>query len=150
MQPLTLPDAGRPDPARTERGHYPLWQEIPTRFGDLDPLGHVNNVAVAQLCEESRVRFGRLVHEQVGNSLHRLVLASCTVHYLAETRYPDPVEVGIGVARIGRSSYSIAQALYQRGNCVALAESTLVHAPVTGVLPLPDDVKAVLAGYRLT
>lgn len=145
-----IPESVRPHPSRTERHHYPLWQEIPVRFGDLDPLGHVNNVAIAQLYEESRVRFGRIVVERSGPGLHRLVLASLNVHYLAETRYPDPVEVGIGVARIGRSSYSLAQALYQGDRCVGLADSTLVHAPATGVRPLPDDVRAVLETYLLT
>lgn len=145
-----IPESVRPDPARTERHHYPLWQEIPIRFGDLDPLGHVNNVAIAQLYEESRVRFGRIVIERSGPGLHRLVIASLRVHYLAETHYPEPVEVGIGVAGIGRSSYSLAQALYQGGRCVGLADSTLVHAPTTGVRPLPDEAREVLASYRLT
>lgn len=149
MQQSIVPESVRPDPARAERHHYPLWQEVQTRFGDMDPLGHINNVAVAQLYEESRVRFGRMVAERCGPGLHRLVLVAINVHYLAETRYPDPVEVGIGVARIGRSSYTLAQALYQHGKCVGLADSTMVHAPVTGVVPLPDDVRTVLEGLRL-
>ena len=150
VEPLLIPESVRPDPARAERGHYPLWHEIPTRFGDLDPLGHVNNVAVNQLYEESRVRFGQELQRRCGSALHRLVLASMTVHYIAETYYPDPVEAGIGVARIGRSSYALAQVLYQRGRCVGVADSTLVHAPVTGVLPLPGDVRAVLDELRLS
>jgi acyl-CoA thioester hydrolase len=145
-----VPQPVRPDPTRAHRHHYPLWEQVPVRFGDLDPLGHVNNVAIAQLYEESRVRFGRILVERSGATLHRLVLASLTVHYLAETHYPEPVEVGIGVARIGRSSYALAQALYQGGRCVGVADSTLVHAPATGVLPLPDDVRATLATFLLT
>jgi acyl-CoA thioester hydrolase len=150
VEPLLIPESVRPDPSRADRGHYPLWHEIPTRFGDLDPLGHVNNVAISQLYEESRVRFGQVLQERCGPSLHRLVLASITVHYIAETHYPDPVEAGVGVARVGRSSYALAQVLYQRGQCVGMADSTLVHAPITGVVPLPDDVRAMLNDLRLT
>lgn len=145
--PFTAPV--RPDPARAERHRYPLWQEFTTRFGDLDPLGHVNNVAIAQLYEESRVWFGRMVMERAGAGLHRLVLAAVSVHYLAETQYPEPVDIGIGVTRIGSSSYSLAQALYQRGRCVGLADATLVHAQPTGVQPLPDPFRAELEHYQV-
>jgi acyl-CoA thioester hydrolase len=145
-----IPATGRPDLSRTERQHYPLWHEIPTRFGDLDPLGHVNNVATVRLYEESRIWFNRRLQQHAAEGLQRLVLAGMNVHYLAETQYPDPVEAGIGVARIGRSSYSLAQVLYQRGRCVGLADSTLVHAPATGVLPLPDAFRAALEAVRLT
>ena len=144
-----VPETVRPDPARTERHRYPVWLEVPTRFGDLDSLGHLNNVAIAQLYEESRVRLSHTVAAQAGPGLLRLVLAAFNLHYLAETRYPEPVEVGIGVARIGRSSYTMGQVMYQGGRCVGLADSTLVHAPPTGVVPLPDDVRTILEGLRM-
>ncbi len=142
--------SARPDPARAARHHYPVWLEVPTRFGDLDPLGHLNNVAIAQFYEEARVSFGRMLIERCGGGLHRMVLAALSVHYLMEARYPEPVEVGTGVARVGRSSYTVAHALYQDDKCVGLADSTMVHAPVTGVAPLPDPVLTVLDDLRLT
>ena len=150
MQTPLVAAGERPDPARTQRRHYPVWQQVTTRFGDLDPLGHINNVAITQLYEESRVRFAQVVAEHSAATLHRVVRASLNVHFLGETHYPDPVEVGVGVARIGRSSYQLAHALYQRDRCVGLADSTLVHAPVTGVAELPEEFRAALERFRLT
>jgi acyl-CoA thioester hydrolase len=143
-----IPASVRPDEARRQRHHYPLWHEIPTRFGDLDPLGHVNNVAIAQLYEESRVWFARTLGLRA--DLHRVVLVAMTLHYVAETRYPEPVKVGIGVAGIGRTSYTLAHALYQGGQCVGLADSTLVHAPAAGASPLPAEFRSALETVRLT
>ncbi|HWC79992.1 MAG TPA: acyl-CoA thioesterase [Pseudonocardiaceae bacterium] len=150
MESQLVPPAVRPDPARTERHHYPQWQEIATRFGDLDPLGHVNNVAVARLYEESRVRFAQTISERTQGGLERVVLAALSLNFLGETVYPEPVEVGLGVVRVGRSSWQFAQALYQHGKCVGLADSTIVHAPLDGPSPLPGPVRAELEKLLLT
>ena len=150
MEQSLVPAAVRPDPERTQRHHYPVWLEVQTRFGDLDSLGHMNNVAIAQLYEEARVRFGATLVRRSDNALHRMLLVAFNINYLAETHYPEPVEVGTGVARIGRSSYVLAHALYQAGRCVGLADATMVHAPVTGVVPLPDATVSVLNELRLT
>lgn len=150
MQTPPIPALVRPDTARTERHHYPVWHQISTRFGDLDPLGHINNVAVTQLYDECRVWFNRLLERRANCTLHRLVLAAFSVHYLAETQYPEPVELGVGVVEIGRTSYRLAQALYQQGRCVGVADSAIVHAPVTGTTPLPEEFRAELEKVRLT
>jgi acyl-CoA thioester hydrolase len=49
----------RPDPTRLTPSAYPHSETIQTRFQDLDPLGHINNVAMAALFESGRVRFNQ-------------------------------------------------------------------------------------------
>jgi hypothetical protein len=39
--------------------HIDTCHTVSTRYGDLDPNGHVNNVAIAQLYEDARARLSR-------------------------------------------------------------------------------------------
>jgi acyl-CoA thioester hydrolase len=122
------------------------------RFGDLDPLRHLNNVAVAQLYEEARVRFldGSGVRERL-EPKHWFVIAELTVQYLAEGFYPDPVELGTGVLRVGGASFTLVHALFQNGRCIGSCDSVLVHVnrEEGGARPLPDAARAVLREHSL-
>ena len=42
---------------RRDIAAYPVRFTLPTRYGDMDANAHLNNVAIARLIEESRVRF---------------------------------------------------------------------------------------------
>jgi len=47
----------RPDPALFDPARYPFGNSVTTRFADLDPNGHINNVAMAAVFEDARLRF---------------------------------------------------------------------------------------------
>lgn len=130
----------------TNRSLYPRWFEISTRFGDMDPAKHVNNVAVAQLYEEGRVRFHR---ERAEDDPMTVVVAQIAIHYLGEVHYPAPVQIGVAAAHIGRSSFTTSQALFQSGICVGLAETTAVRVVDGAATPLPDWFRTYLEESRL-
>lgn len=130
----------------TDPSLYPRWFEISTRFGDMDPARHVNNVAVAQLYEEGRVRFHR---ERAGSDPITVVVAQITIHYLGEVHYPAPVRIGVGAAHVGRSSFTTSQALFQDDICVGLAETTAVRVVDGVATPLPGWFRTFLDESRL-
>lgn len=142
----------KPSPERLELSVYPVRLDVPPRFGDLDPLRHLNNVAIAQVYEEARVRFidesGVREHFE---PKHWFVIAELSIQYLAEGAYPDLLTVGTGVVRVGGSSFTIAHGLFQNGRCIGTAESVLVYVNRLegGSRPLPEAARAVLAGYKL-
>ncbi|WP_194839804.1 MULTISPECIES: acyl-CoA thioesterase [Aeromicrobium] len=145
--PIQTPPPARPRPELTDRSLYPRWYEISTRFGDMDPAKHVNNVAIAQLYEEGRVRFHR---ERAGNDPIAVVVAQIAIHYLGEVHYPAPVQIGTGAAHVGRSSFTTSQALFQGGICVGLAQTTAVVVDGDGAAtPLPDWFRAYLEQSRI-
>ena len=126
---------------------------MPPRFGDMDPLRHLNNAALARFYEDGRVRFidaigGRAAVEPG----YGFVVAEVTIQYLAEGRYPDVVTVSSGLLRLGRSSCAMAHALFQGGACIGTSETTLVHVKrrESGSRPLPDALRTVLRAYTLT
>lgn len=116
----------RPDPALLDPARYPFACEVPTRFADLDVNRHLNNVALAGMVEEGRVRF----HQTSGfvGALRGLsaMVASMRIEFIGQGFYPQPVTAHAGAARIGRSSYALDLLLMQEGRTVAFAESVIV------------------------
>lgn len=134
----------------TERSAYRNWTRCRARYGDLDPNGHVNNGAINAFFEEGRVAFRREgLAARCENVLKGFVVAHFSVDYLAPLGYPCEVEVGTAVTRIGRSSFRLAQAVFDGGRCVARAEVVSVHTdPGTGKsVPLSPELSAALEDY---
>jgi acyl-CoA thioester hydrolase len=142
----------KPSPERLQLSTYPIHRPMELRFGDLDPLRHLNNVAVAQLYEEARVRF--LDESGVRERLepkHWFVIAELSIQYLAEGFYPDPVVLGTGVLRVGGSSFALVHALFQNGRCIGTCDSVLVYVnrEEGGARPLPEAARAVLLEHSV-
>ncbi len=139
------------EPARLDAARYPFATSVETRFQDLDPLGHINNVAMAALFENGRVRFNRerLIERSQRTAGERWLIARVEVNYLAEAHFPDPIIVASAVGRIGTSSWDIISAAFQGGACVGLCDSTLVFTGPDGPRPIGDDLRAALMANRL-
>ncbi len=140
------------DPRRLDAARYRYAFATQTRFGDMDPNRHLNNVAIARLLEEGRVRFHdhlRAQHPGIGRP-HFLV-AHVAIDFLAEGRYPDDVTLRLAILSIGTSSYRIGQALFQSDQAIALADSVIVYraADRPGSAPLPPALRQALEGYAL-
>lgn len=123
---------------------------IPLRWGDLDALGHVNNVEYLRYLEEARVRF--LADLGVIESPGELgvLAARHEIDYLAPMLYRrEPVIVEIGVQRIGRSSFALACEVRDEATLYAHAVTVIVVIdPATGrSTPIPDPARAALRQY---
>ncbi len=142
----------KPEPWRLHPETYPFTVDIATRFGDLDRNDHINNVAVAQLYEELRVRFSH--HAREGGSAElarwtRVVVVEVRISYLRELHYPAPVTAAAGVLKVGNSSYSLGCALFQNGHCASVAEAVLVCFDEGRSQPMPDVVRARLQKWLI-
>lgn len=138
------------DPARLDPDNYPYATSVETRFQDLDPLGHINNVAMAALFENGRVRFNRelLVERKRRVAGERWLIARVEINYLAEGHFPDPITVTSGIGRLGTASWVIVSAAFQNGKCVGLCDTTIVRTNAEGSAPIGDAFRAELEGYR--
>ena len=126
--------------ARLDVDSYPVRFEYRTLFSDMDTNRHLNNVAFGRLFEEGRVELHRRVF---GTSVTppglTMMLATITIEFIAEARYPGSVEVATAVNRVGGSSFTLAQAVYQDGTCVAIADCVMVKATSGRPVPLTED-----------
>jgi acyl-CoA thioester hydrolase len=137
----------RLDRARLDAADLRVVTQIPTRYDDLDSLGHVNNAAAAVILQEARVAF----HAAVGfvslpGGLHSIV-AALSIEYAGEMHFPEPVEVRSGILQLGRTSYVIGQVAYQGGRPALYAESVMVLTDANGPAPIPDAMRAAYEAH---
>ncbi|MEJ6594153.1 acyl-CoA thioesterase [Parasphingorhabdus sp.] len=141
----------RPDPWQLIAENYPVSVVMQTRFQDIDPNRHLNNVAFAAMFENARVRLNRGLRPWADRPRNeRSMVAAVTINYLREGQYPDDVEISSGVSRIGTSSYVIAQAMFQNGQCLATCDSVIVCRTDGEGKPLRQEVVKELEKMRTT
>lgn len=136
---LSTPGLSTP---RLEDFPYRLTDNV--RFGDLDPNQHVNNAVYATYFETGRVtlmkdRSKGLMPEGVAWIMVRL-----DMHFRAELRWPGRIELGLGVAKFGRTSVTCDQVVFSNGKCVASARSVMVLIDATTRKPTqltPEIIK---------
>ncbi len=143
--------------ARLDVGHYPARFCYRTVYGDMDANRHLNNGAFGRLFEEGRSDLHqRIFGAAAGSGIFggsTLLLVTITMEFLREGRYPGSVEVATAVMRVGHSSFGLAQAAFQDGGCVALADCVIVKAargPGVGPVPLTEAEREVLARFAFT
>lgn len=141
---MARPDAALLDPAR-----YPFVHQITTRFADIDPNQHLNNVALAAMMEDARVRFNLVMGDAIKIGERRAMVASVAMEHLSQGHFPDPVSVHCGVERVGNSSWIVVQLLAQNGRPVAFARSALVAIADDRPTPIAEDYRAILAQWSL-
>jgi acyl-CoA thioester hydrolase len=141
---MAKPEAWRLNPAA-----YPFTTDIPTRWADLDLLGHINNVSMAGLFEEGRGKFNRSLDLHRGDRSIRWLIAGVDIAYLAEAHHPAPVTIASGIGRVGERSWSILSAAFQGVTCVATCETTLVYTDANGPCALPDDFRGKFAAMTV-
>ena len=139
----------RPDPSLLRMERYPFTHSVTTRFADVDPNQHLNNVALAAMMEDARVRFNQAVGLKVKIGERRAMVASVGMEYLAQGHFPDPVEARCGIEQVGRSSWGIAQLLVQNGTVIAFARSVIVAITDDRPAPVPDETRAALEQWSL-
>ncbi len=96
------------------------------RYSDTDRQSHVNNVVFAVFFEAGRVEL-LFNHGDVLAEDCAFVLARSEIDFLTELSWPGHVVVGTRIQRLGRSSISIEQALFQDDRCAARSLSVMVQ-----------------------
>src|SRR6478609_3756185 len=124
---MTLVSAApRPHPARLTPTLYPIRHSIDARYGDMDANGHLNNLALESLHENTRATLNARVfpgvYDRASRGL-RIVTASNVVHFLREAHWPATIQTAIGIGRIGRTSYVASTALFIDDACIGLCDA---------------------------
>lgn len=132
-----------------ERTSFRHFTQERIRFSDTDLVGHVNNTAYAVYSESGRVDFNHVVLN-MDKSLG-VVVARISINMLTETHFPGTIEIGTGVMRVGRTSYTLGHGLFKGDTCVATAEGVLVLLDRESRRPvqLPEATRAALLAHLL-
>ena len=132
------------------RGEYRAWRSIATRWMDNDVYGHVNNVVYYSFFDTAvnawLVEQGLLDIER-GPVIGLVAETGCT--YLKPIAFPQEVQAGIAVSRIGNSSVRYEIGLFLQGEPQPAAQGFFVHVYVDRETrrpqPLPENWRQKLA-----
>jgi len=146
-----LHDQNKPARWVPHLGDFPGRAADIIRFGDLDPQGHVNNTVFATYFETGRVLLLRAPENEINVAGTTSVLARLDINFLKELNWPGTVEIGTGIADIGRSSFVFAQAIFRDGICVGTARASMVMIDLETrrAKPLSQIVLARLERLRM-
>jgi acyl-CoA thioester hydrolase len=126
-----------------------VWRRFPTRWADNDAYGHVNNTVFYQWFDSAvnawLVEQGML-DIATGDPIGLVVETRCA--YFEPLAFPQDVDVGLAVAKLGRSSIRYRIAVFGAGRDSAAAQGEFVHVLVdrTSRRPvvIPPDWRAKL------
>jgi len=121
---------------------FPYRLSDSVRFGDLDPNWHVNNAVFATYFESGRVMLMKNPDNGLMPDGFSWIMVRLDIQFRAELRWPGTFEVGLGVARLGRTSVTFEQVVFSEGRCVAsaLAVNVLIDAATRKPAPLTADI----------
>ena len=131
------------------RSAYKAFRSIGTRWMDNDAYGHVNNVVYYSwfdtVVNAHLIEHGVLdIHH--GQAIGLVVETQC--NYFAPLAFPQTVEAGLRVARLGSSSVRYEVALFAQDQDLCAARGHFVHVYVDRVsrrpVSLPDPLKQLL------
>jgi len=109
---------------RLEDFPYRLTDNV--RFADLDPNGHVNNAVYATYFETGRVTLVKDRSYGLMPDGLTWIMVRLDIHFRAELRWPGTIEMGLGVAKFGRTSVTFDQVVFSQDRCVASAQAVTV------------------------
>ncbi|WP_394822742.1 acyl-CoA thioesterase [Pendulispora albinea] len=129
---------------------FPFRTHDTIRYGDTDRQGHVNNAAFATFCETGRVAFLHLTEQSLAHPGTSFVIARLVLDFRAEITWPGTVDIGTRLTKVGRSSMTLEQGLFQNGRCAATSESivVLVDDATRKSTPLLPEILRVLEARR--
>jgi acyl-CoA thioesterase FadM len=131
-----------------------------TRWADDDVYGHMNNATYYELFDTA---VNAHLIEATGLDVRRLpaigVVAETSCRYFREIGFPEPVDIGLVLERVGTSSVIYRIGLFQGDSDEAAAEGRFVHVYVDNsgrlgaaesraVRPLPPEIRKVVEALR--
>ncbi len=132
--------------------HNYRWQvRLETRWLDNDVYGHINNVVYYGLFDTAVNRYliemGALdIHQ--GAVIGLVVESGC--RYFAPMAFPDIVQAGVGVTRVGKTSVSYQVGLFRNDDVEPAAQGHFVHVYVDRQsrrpTSLPDRLRQAVSG----
>ena len=134
---------------RLDPSFYRHWIEDRVRFADLDPLGHCNNAAIGGFFESSRVALFTQAGQPVSGGAFSIPIVRIEVDFRHEILYGARVRVGARVLRLGRTSLTLAGAVFDDNRCAAVTQvvAVLFDLKQRRAVEIPGDLRQALWAF---
>ena len=122
----------------TNRSDYNYFSKMKTRWNDNDIYGHLNNVIYYELFDTAVNKWlikNNLIDIKNGNNIGLIVQSGC--NYFSSFEYPEDIDAGIRVTKIGNSSVRYEVGLFKPSDDLASADGFFIHVYVNRVRNKP-------------
>ena len=97
------------------------------RVSETDGVGHINNVFIPIWFEAGRREIFRIFSPNLNFANWKLALVKVTVEYVDQLYLAENVEVRTGIEKIGNSSFTIIEEIYQTNRLCAKGQAIYVN-----------------------
>lgn len=141
-------------PTLKQREQFKFFFPIQTRWADNDIYGHVNNVTYYSYFDTAA---NSLLIQKTGFDIHNSKIIGLVVDsacsFLQELSFPETVDVGVAIGKIGNSSLRYELAIFKQGQHEAAAQGHFVHVFVDREnrksTMIPMSMRDILGEYLL-
>lgn len=112
------------------RGDFRFWWPVTVRWGDMDAMGHVNNIIYFQYLESARIGYFEMLMgwtgRDGGGGRQGPVVVSQTFNYRRQVYYPAGLEVGVRCREIRNRSFVLEYGIFRKGTDELVGDGTSV------------------------
>jgi acyl-CoA thioester hydrolase len=136
------------------RSDFSFWITFPTRFRDMDTMGHVNSSVYFTYFENGRTAF----FDRSGVSDLRvsgkwgIPVVSQSCNYRDQVHHPETLDVGVRCSELRDKTVHLAYEIYRAGTDELVADGTSVSVwvdlEIPKSVPLPDDVRNAIRSMK--
>jgi acyl-CoA thioester hydrolase len=127
---------------------------VSVRWGDMDAMGHVNNIIYFQYLESARVGYFEAIvdwNSRRGNGGRQgPVVVSQTFNYRRQVHYPAELEVGVGCREIRGRSFLLEYGVFRQGTDELVGDGSSVAVwldyEANKAVEIPPFLRQALAG----
>ena len=128
------------------REDYQKFYPLSTRWMDNDMFGHINNVVYYSFFDTAVTHFlietGSL---RLKNNPIVFYVVHTSCNFITSLSYPDEIEVGIMLKKIGKTSITYGVSVFKKGTISAAAYGEFIHVLVdrntNKATPIPEDIR---------
>lgn len=119
------------------------------RWGELDALRHLNNVAYFRYFEQARLSWFETLGIDITNGKVGPILGSINCKFIKSALYPADVSISVRAGRVGNSSFTLIHQMTLTNDPATLfaeGDAVLVWCDFESgkSLPLPDKMRRAL------
>src|SRR5688572_23565274 len=128
---------------KKEEGRLVRTDRTPMRWGEMDALGHMNNVSYFRYFEQARISWFDSLGIRYAPGAQGPILGTINCRFVAPAVYPADIEVTTYIGKPGRSSFGMFHEMFLADRpdvLFAQSEATMVWIDVSDgkSRPLPD------------
>lgn len=128
-------------PRPLTRNHFHAFRTLQTRWMDMDVYGHINNVEYLSFFDTAvnswYIEQGLL---SPGQSKNIFLVVETSCHYFAELTFPQTIDAGLCIEKIGHSSVIYTLGLFKEQCDMAAAQGRFVHVLVDRTTRQPVEI----------